>query len=646
MDNCIARPLRRILLIAVPFAKLMAVGGPLKGTVIPLETGHTIVGRSASCGFVLDDPSVSRQHCALSEAGENWQVEDLDTRNGTYVNGVRVKTCVLHHCDQVRIGNSLFVFLIEPVSAGPPGVGGEFDSLEQTKSIVLRPEDTIYLTAGLGPAAADGGRFAKELQTLLSLSGEIHAMDDLRALQKRLLQAILEITPACCAAVLWSALEGEDSPQPFGWRRDRGQAPPPEVRRAEIDRALDERVAVLTETEGDRGAVAVLPLLVGSRPLGVIVASAEGGGQRFTDRHLQLLTAVAAISASALDHVRRLQWLENENSRLRAEVNLQHNMVGESHAMLEIFRQIARAGPAEATILILGESGTGKELVARAVHSSSPRSNRPFVAINCAALSEHLLESELFGHERGAFTGAIAQKKGKLELAEGGTVFLDEIAEMVPALQAKLLRVLQQKEFERVGGLKTLRADIRVIAATNRNIEEAVRAGAFRQDLYFRLNVISLRMPALRELREDIPLLADYFLSRFAEKSGRKISGFSPAARACLLSYHWPGNVRELENAIERAVVLGAADAIEPEDLPESVLETWSVPAAEIGPFHEMVRDAKRQIILSSLEQAGGSHQKAAQALGLNPTYLSRLIRNLDLKNLVKDTGWKTGIPD
>ena len=416
MDNCAARLLRRILLIAVPVAKLMAVGGPLKGTVIPLDHGPVVAGRSASCGFVLDDPSVSRQHCVISEAGEDWQVEDLDTRNGTFVNGARVKTSVLHHCDQVRIGNSLFVFLVEPVSVSPPGVPGAIDSLEQTKSIVLRPEDTIYLTASLAPTAADTARFAKELQTLLSLSSEIHAMDDLRALQRRLLEAILEITPASCAAVVWSAQQGEEFP-PFGWRRDKGQAPPPKVRQGDIERALAERVAVLTETEGESGAVAVLPLFVAGRPLGVIVASAGAGGPRFTDRHLQLLTAVAAISASALDHVRRLQWLENENKRLLAEVNLQHNMVGESQAMIEIFRQIARVGPAEATVLILGESGTGKELVARAIHSSSLRSNKPFVAINCATLSEHLLESELFGHERGSFTGAVAQKKGKLELA-------------------------------------------------------------------------------------------------------------------------------------------------------------------------------------------------------------------------------------
>jgi len=300
---------------------------------------------------------------------------------------------------------------------------------------------------------------------------------------------------------------------------------------------------------------------------------------------------------------------------------------------------IAKAAPADSTVLIQGESGTGKELVARAIHAGSRRSGKPFLAINCATLSETLIESELFGHERGAFTGAVAQKRGKLEVADGGTLFLDEVGELAPVLQAKLLRVLQEREFERVGGTRPIRVDIRLMAATNRDLEQPAESGLFRRDLYYRLNVIALVAPPLRERREDIPLLARYFVAKYAEKTGRRIAGISPAARACLMRYDWPGNVRELENAMERAVVLGSSDLIEPEDLPESALETGPDGDISVGGYHEALIEAKKRLILGAIEEAGGSHQAAAKALGINQTYLSRLIRNLNLKMVSRQGG-------
>src|SRR5262249_22297046 len=232
------------------------------------------------------------------------------------------------------------------------------------------------------------------------------------------------------------------------------------------------------------------------------------------------------------------------------------DMVGASAGMREVYKFIAKAAPTNSTVLIRGESGTGKELAARAIHLNSPRAKHPFVAINCAALTETLLESELFGHEKGAFTGAVTTKKGKIELAQNGSVFLDEIGEMALPLQAKLLRVLQQHEFERVGGTRTIKADIRLIAATNRNLEQAIKDGDFREDLYYRLNVIRLNMPPLRERREDITPLAIYFAEKYSRQCNRPIKGISPQAQACLFNYDWPGNVREFENAIERAIVL------------------------------------------------------------------------------------------
>src|SRR5437879_1285826 len=232
---------------------------------------------------------------------------------------------------------------------------------------------------------------------------------------------------------------------------------------------------------------------------------------------MELVTAVAGISTVALENARRLQWLEQENQRLMKEITVDRSLVGESPCIKEVFQFLARVAPTDATILIGGESGTGKELAARAAHRKSPRATKPFVAINCAAIPETLLESELFGYEKGAFTGASAQKKGRLEMADGGVVFLDEIGELAPSLQVKLLRVLQEREFERVGGTRPIHVDIRLIAATNRNLEDSVKSGAFRQDLYYRLNVVSIEIPPLRQRKEDIPLLASYFTSRAGE---------------------------------------------------------------------------------------------------------------------------------
>jgi Nif-specific regulatory protein len=276
--------------------------------------------------------------------------------------------------------------------------------------------------------------------------------------------------------------------------------------------------------------------------------------------------------------------------------------------------------------------------VARAIHRNSPRAEKPFVAINCAAITETLLESELFGHEKGAFTGAVAQKKGKLEVADGGTVFLDEIGELSPALQAKLLRVLQDREFDRVGGTKCVKVDFRLLAATNRDLDEAIEAGQFRRDLFYRLNVVSLALPALRERRADIPLLASWFIRRYASKAKRAVSGFSPDALACLTTYEWPGNVRELENAIEHAVVLGLDPIIARDDLPDAVAEAGSVTAAgtaahpAVARFHDTIKQTKKDLIIRAVGEADGNYNAAARLLGLHPNYLHRLIKNFQLK--------------
>jgi Nif-specific regulatory protein len=376
-------------------------------------------------------------------------------------------------------------------------------------------------------------------------------------------------------------------------------------------------------------------LLLFDHIIGVLYLDTTLPRDQFNNDHLKLVAAISGIAAVAIENARQFEWLETEKERLLSDVNIEHNMIGEAAAMQHVYHFISKVAPTDATVLISGESGTGKELAARAIHRNSKRAQKAFMAVNCAALNESLLESELFGHEKGSFTGALHQKKGRLEIADGGTIFLDEIGELSPALQVKLLRVLQEREFERVGGTVTLKVDLRVIAATNKNLEAAIEAGEFRQDLYYRLNVVSLEMPALRERREDIMLLANYFADKYGTLCNRKLKGFSPEARTCLTSYDWPGNVRELENAIERAVVLGTTDTILAEDLPEVLLER-DVNVANPTTYHDAVAQTKRQIILNAMDQAQGNFTEAAKLLGVHPNYLQRLVRNLNLTDQLK----------
>jgi len=371
--------------------------------------------------------------------------------------------------------------------------------------------------------------------------------------------------------------------------------------------------------------------------IGCVYLDSSDPANRFHEDHLQLVTAIAGISAVALDNARRLQWLEEENQRLTLEINQERSLVGESPVMKQVYHLLARSAPTDSTVLIEGESGTGKELAARALHRHSPRANKPFVAINCAAIPESLLESDLFGHERGAFTGAAIQKKGRLEVANGGVVFLDEIGELAPSLQVKLLRVLQEREFERVGGTHPIKVDIRLVAATNRDLNEAVRLGQFRQDLYYRLAVVRTTMPPLRERKEDIPMLTRHFVQKYAVRCKVRAKAVSPEAMSCLVNYDWPGNVRELENAMERALVLGSSDTVLPEDLPEALLEHAPAPEITEAKYHSSLKELKKRLILNAVEQTRGNYAEAAGILGVHPNYLHRLIRNLDLKETLKN---------
>jgi Nif-specific regulatory protein len=639
-------------------AELEAVAGPLKGSSIPLAEDEVSVGREPSNGISLLDAAVSRRHCVITHNAGQFKIQDLNSRNSTFVNGVPVTERTLASGDEIKIGSSLFVFVMpEAEAAKNVSTSVEFNKTDPGggSTIVLRKQDARYLrdleSIHLENARSTN-RTLRDLNALLLISKAVNSVRGLEALEKQILESIFEVAPADRGAILLCEHGSEEWTSVFGWDRRAGPNQAVQVSRTIVSQVLSDGVAVLSndlpaeESFSDTASIVerrirsvlAVPLEVFDRILGVIYLDASNPDARFDENHLQLLTAIGSIAAAALDNARRMESLEQENRRLQDEISLEHNMVGDSPRMRDVYQFIARVAPRDITVLIFGESGTGKELVARAIHRTSGRANKPCVAINCAALAENLLESELFGHEKGAFTGAIAQKKGKLEIAEGGTVFLDEIGELAPLLQAKLLRVLQEREFERVGGTRTIKLDVRLVTATNRDLEEEVKKGRFREDLFYRLNVVSLRMPALRERREDIPLLASYFASKFSQRSKRPVLGVSPQARACLANYDWPGNVRELENAIERAVVLGSSDMILPEDLPEAVLEKAESDSAgsSMTAFHDSLREAKKQLILNAFEQAQGSYTEAAKLLGLHPNYLHRLIRNLNMKPLLK----------
>ena len=328
--------------------------------------------------------------------------------------------------------------------------------------------------------------------------------------------------------------------------------------------------------------------------------------------------------------------LRAENWRLHSELEAEARpIIGRSPAVQDLIRTAKQAAASNATVLLRGESGTGKEILARAIHRWSPRREEPLVIVNCVALSEELLESELFGHEKGAFTGAHQRKRGKAELADGGTLFLDEVGDIRAPLQAKLLRLLQEHEFERVGGTRPIRVDARFIAATNANLEQAMKQGMFRQDLYYRLNVVSLCLPPLRARREDIDDLANHFVAKYCAELKRPPAAISPAAMTLLRGYDWPGNIRELENAIERAVVLSSATEIEPRDLPiaQTAMEEDSEGAADSS-YRLAVLNFKRELLRSALLKADGNQTRTAEALGLQRTYLSRLLRELGLREI------------
>jgi transcriptional regulator with GAF, ATPase, and Fis domain/pSer/pThr/pTyr-binding forkhead associated (FHA) protein len=667
--------------MASQLAYLVIREGSKWSDVFRLIPGQSVlIGRAPTNQIVIKDERCSRTHVEVFMTGGQWTLRDLDSRNGTLVGNQRViEDWPLKPGDVIRIGHTQLVFvhkLSEAFSdpstlvrrASSPDTAVLAEDGQRDASVLAAAEPTTIThrrgqTKFLIPGdEEDSGitRIGRAAAKLCRLAFELAKAPDVAALAEMALKGLAESTQTDSGAVLVVPRDfqgeprGEDlevvaahSSSQHQYRRVSNFLSSTVMREGEAvlarnvmgDSALGNR-----DTQGEILATSVIcaPIRRARKMYGVIHLYATNVELAPDPDDLEFTLAVADTVAVALENLNRRQELaENltqvrtENVQLRERLGVRSEIIGRSAVMRQVAEEISRAAASNATVLIRGESGVGKELVARAIHYNSPRRDNVFVCLNCAALSAELLASELFGHERGAFTGATERKIGKFEAAHKGTLMLDEIGEMSPGIQAKFLRVLEGHPFERVGGSKPITVDVRVIAATNRDLEKDIAEGRFRRDLFFRLRVLEIVVPALRKRPEDIPLLADYFLQRFLSETGRKIKGFTPDAKAKLLSYQWPGNVRELKNVIERAVVLCRGQEIGEEDLLLSNIATagdTDVPALSSEPFAPIsLDDIERRHILNTLEYTNWNKSKTATILGIERSTLDRKIRRYSL---------------
>ncbi|HEX3726974.1 MAG TPA: sigma 54-interacting transcriptional regulator [Pirellulales bacterium] len=639
------------------------------------------IGRAPTNQIVIKDERCSRCHAEVFFSDQEWTLRDLDSRNGTAVAGTRVRgDFLLRAGDIIRIGQSQLRFVhdlskafnesnsapLEPEVSEDETTNGPL-ALDDSSVLAVHEPATITHRRGqtkfLKPQESDETslpKLGRAAASLCRLAFELAQAPDVTAIADRALAGVFEATQVDTGAllILPRAYRGEPNSSDLEMVAARTDSSLPYHRVSNFlaSTVLREGEAVLARnvmgdsTLGSRDSKGVVdatsvicaPIRREKRILGLLHLYSTNDECVPDPDDLEFTLAVADTVAVALDNLgRREELAENlcqirdENLQLRERLGVQSEIVGGSIAMAKVTQEISRAAPSRATVLIRGESGVGKELVARAVHFSSPRRKGPFVCLNCAALSRSLLASELFGHEQGAFTGATQRKIGKFEAAHDGTLMLDEIGEMSPAIQAKFLRVLEGHPFERVGGTETVKVDVRVIAATNRDLERDVSEGRFRRDLYFRLRVLEILVPPLRKRVDDIAELAHYFLQRFNSETGRKLRAFSPQAMELMRKYRWPGNVRELKNVVERAVVLARGEFIEHDDLTLSQISTVGdtgevhAPAAAFRPIS--LADMERQHILATLTSTNWNKSQTAALLGIERSTLDRKIRRYEL---------------
>lgn len=646
-------------------AYLMTWDGRSWRDVVRLRRGHVItVGRSTTNRLVLHDESCSRNHCEVFFSDQAWRVRDLRSRNGTSVGDDVVDGDVaLQSGDVIRIGQCRVAFTtnLEQQPAAP--ADASVDVERETSPAVSNPEKPSILHRSSEPGFLNQGserlhdaQSRKELARLYQLGLEMGTAPDRQALTDVVLNSLATETVADIGAVLLVGNEAPEHPAPADLRvmayHSEKDLPYRRVsdnlsrvvlsgREAVLaqDVAQDQQLAVF-DSLGEMRAMSVIcaPIHCDDRVRGLIHLYATNPDNPLDVQDLEFAVAVARQFALALDRLNErdqlrtgLNQARNENKSLRQQLSNDVQLIGDSKPMEDLKDRLELIAETEANVLIRGESGCGKELIARSIHLRSPRREGPFVCMNCAALNESLLESELFGHEKGAFTGATERKPGRFEQADGGTLFLDEIGEMSLAIQAKFLRVLEGHPFERVGGSKQLTVDVRILAATNRDLESAVEDGEFRKDLYFRLHVAELVAAPLRERQDDIPQLAEFFLQKFVQKTGRVITGFTDDAMDVLVKYEWPGNVRELQNTIERTVILCRNELVCATDVQLSALGSRLSPEpGSVAPqtYREVsLGEIEREHILATLDHTDWNKSRASQILGIERSTLDRKLK-------------------
>jgi len=634
----------------------LIVCDPEAGAVpVRLVDGQRVtLGRASGNAIVIRDERASRCHAEIFAVDGQWRIRDLDSRNGTKVAGEPISgDRVLATGDVIRIGKTEIAFgLGDPPTngsgaAGPPSSGMSTDRLPDVlqqwqASITHRRTETRLLEA-IRESAASVPRVGRAAAELCRLAFALGQAGDLRTVAELALSTALEGCGARRGIVfLPDGVAGAGDRVKVESLEPLASLPEPwpadSIPRAAAAAVMKMNEAIVAHEAARRagGASSMsAPIRADGRTIGVLHVERQPGEREGTPDDLEFLLAVGNALGMAVANLQAREALSvklattvDENARLKARLREESRMVGVSRSLGTIVGQIGKVAGTKATVLVRGESGAGKELVARAIHEASERRGGPFVCLNCAALSETLLESELFGHEKGAFTGATERKVGKFEQAHRGTIFLDEIGEMSPAIQAKFLRVLEGHPYERVGGQSRVQVDVRVVAATNRDLEKGVAAGEFRRDLYFRLRVVEILVPPLRHRADDIEPLARHFLARFVAETGQLVRDFTPAALEAMRRYHWPGNIRELRNCIERAVTLATTPLIDVADLVFSELgssgDTGRVATAAPRYVAATLEEVERRHVMATLTATGGNKTKAAMILGIERSTLDR----------------------
>ncbi len=621
------------------------------GDVYPLQPGQRCtLGRANTNRIVLKDELASRDHAEVYFAEQRWRLRDLKSLNGTRINdAVLDAEWELSPGDEFQIGKSRYIFVnhIDELPKVP------MPSLKDTVSIKRRLSQSRFLTPNpedVSEESKDGSArrsISHDLSQLYRLGLAMGAAATYHELADVVLDGLLAAVKAEVGAVL-TIKEGREteitSVRPDG-NAKRLYSPVSEFVTHEVmsgrEAILAEDIArnrYLSQRESitNLGATSLIcaPVIHQDKVRALVHLYCTDPHKSFSNDDLEFTIAVANHFSIVMGQMQRQDSLSLENRSLREQLHVDSDLIGESLAIKDIHEQIGRVAPTNATVLIRGESGSGKELIARAIHFSSHRREGPFICLNCAAITETLLESELFGHEKGAFTGATEKKIGKFEASDRGTIVLDEIGEMAYNTQAKLLRVLEGHPFERVGGSTPIRVDVRVVAATTQPMEQNIKDGKFRRDLFYRLQVVEIHAPPMRDRRSDVPILAEHFLKRFTRETGRKIRGFTPAALAKMEQYDWPGNVRELKNVIERAVALARTPTLDISDILLSTLELpgSSSPANGASYAALSLEELEKRHILRTLEHTLWNKSQAAAILEIERSTLDRKIKAYQLK--------------